>query len=114
MNIDFSFNGEIFTFTNMRTIMLVYGSGVFMIWAIITMLYKHAYNHRDVLELNNTEINTTKEYMLVYMIMSFYGLLSVILASFLPLNWIPLSGWIYAGIGPTIYIVLTTNQKLIE
>jgi len=114
MNIDFSFNGEIFTFTNMRTIMLVYGSGVFMIWAIITMLYKHAYNHRDILELNNTEINTTKEYMLVYMIMSFYGLLSVILASFLPLNWIPLSGWIYAGIGPTIYIVLAINEKFLE
>jgi len=114
MNIDFSFNGEIFTFTNMRTIMLVYGSGVFMIWAIITMLYKHAYNHRDILELNNTEINTTKEYMLVYMIMSFYGLLSVILASFLPLNWIPLSGWIYAGIGPTIYIVIAINEKFLE
>ena len=76
LNINFGFQGEIFTFMNMRTIMLVYGSGVFMIWGIIAMLYKHAYNHRKILELNNFEKNETKEYMLVYMIMSSYGLLS--------------------------------------
>ena len=87
LNINFGFQGEIFTFMNMRTIMLVYGSGVFMIWGIIAMLYKHAYNHRKILELNNFEKNETKEYMLVYMIMSSYGLLSIILAYFLRGSW---------------------------
>jgi len=113
LNINFGFQGEIFTFMNMRTIMLVYGSGVFMIWGIIAMLYKHAYNHRKILELNNFEKNETKEYMLVYMIMSSYGLLSIILAYFLPPSWGPLSGFIYFGIGPTIYIVLKLNKKTI-
>ena len=47
----------------MRTIMLIYSSGMFMIWGIITMLYKHAYNHRDILELNNFEKNSTVEIM---------------------------------------------------
>ena len=111
MNVDFGFQGEIFTFMNMRTIMLVYGAGVFMIWAIITMLYKHAYNHRNLLELNDFEIQTTKEYMLVYMIMSSFGLLSVILAYFLPLHWSPLAGWVYAAIGPTLYITMKIKKK---
>ena len=105
---------EIISFTNMRTIMLIYSSGVFMIWGIITMLYKHAYNHRDLLELNNFEKNTTKEYMLVYMILSAYGLLSVILAYFLPLHWSPLAGWAYIGISPTIYIAMKIHKKKIK
>ena len=105
---------EIISFTNMRTIMLIYSSGVFMIWGIITMLYKHAYNHRDFLELNNFEKNTTKEYMLVYMILSGYGLISIVLAYFLPLNWSALAGFIYCGIGPTIYIAMKIHEKKIK
>ena len=100
---------EIISLTNMRTIMLIYSSGVFMIWGIITMLYKHAYNHRDLLEKN-----TTKEYMLVYMILSAYGLLSVILAYFLPFHLSPLAGFIYFGIGPTIYIAIKIHKKKIN
>ena len=102
---------EIISFTNMRTIMLIYSSGVFMIWGIITMLYKHAYNHRDLLELNDSEINITKEYMLVYMILSAYGLISIVLAYFLPLHWSPLSGWAYIGISPTMYIAMKIHKK---
>ena len=98
----------------MRTIMLIYSSGVFMIWGIITMLYKHAYNHRDILELNNFEKNTTKEYMLVYMILSAYGLISIVLAYFLPLHWSPLAGFIYFGISPTIYIAMKIHKKKIK
>ena len=105
---------EMISISNMRTIMLIYSSGVFMIWGIITMLYKHAYNHRDILELNNFEKNTTKEYMLVYMILSGYGLISIILAYFLPLNWTPLAGFIYCGIGPTIYIAMKILEKKIK
>ena len=105
---------EIISFTNMRTIMLIYSSGVFMIWGIITMLYKHAYNHRDLLELNDSEINITKEYMLVYMILSAYGLISIVLAYFLPLHWSPLAGWAYMGISPTIYIAMKIHKKKIK
>ena len=105
---------EIISFMNMRTIMLIYSSGVFMIWGIITMLYKHAYNHRDILELNNFEKNTTKEYMLVYMILSAYGFISIVLAYFLPLHWSPLAGFIYFGIGPTIYIAMKIHEKKIK
>ena len=105
---------EIISFTNMRTIMLIYSSGVFMIWGIITMLYKHAYNHLDLLELNDSEINITKEYMLVYMILSAYGLISIVLAYFLPLPWISLAGFVYIGIGPTIYIAMKIHKKKIK
>jgi len=105
---------EIISFANMRTIMLIYSSGMFMIWGIITMLYKHAYNHRDLLELNNFEKNTTKEYMLVYMILATHGLLSVILAYFLPLHWTSLAGFIYFGIGPAIYIAMKIHKQKIK
>ena len=104
---------KIISFTNMRTIMLIYSSGMFMIWGIITMLYKHAYNHRDLLKLNDSEINITKEYTLVYMILSAYGLISIVLAYFLPLPWNPLAGFVYMGIGPTIYIAMEIHKKKI-
>jgi hypothetical protein len=110
MNIEFGFHGEIFTHMNMRTIMLVYGSGVFMIWGVLTLLYKHAFVHRHLLELNKTETIITKQQMQVYMIMSAYGLISVLLAFWLPVNLIAISGWIYCGIGPTIYIVLKMTE----
>ena len=105
---------EIISFANMRTIMLIYSSGMFMIWGIITMLYKHAYNHQDLLELNDFEMNITKEYMLVYMILSAYGLISIVLAYFLPLHWSPLAGFIYFGISPTIYIAMKIHKKRIK
>ena len=111
MNIDFGFNESIFMTINMQSIMIVYGIGVCTIWGILSLLYKHAYNHRKLLELNNQEIRITKETILVYSIMSFFGFLSILLAILLPNNLISLSGWIYCGIGPTIYIVLKIYEK---
>ena len=74
------------------------------------------YNPKDESGLiwNDSEINITKEYMLVYMILSAYGLLSVILAYFLPLHWSPLAGWAYMGISPTIYIAMKIHKKKIK
>ena len=63
---------------------------------------------------SSNEKNTTKEYMLVYMILSAYGLISIVLAYFLPYNWVPLSGFIYFGIGPTIYIAMKIHKKKIK
>ena len=111
MNIDFGFKEEIFMTINMRTVMIIYGIGVCAIWGILGLLYKHAYNHRVLLNLNQTELHTTKETLLAYTIMSFFGFISIIIASIGPAHWVPISGWIYCGIGPAIYCGLTIMNK---
>ena len=111
MNINFGFNESIFHTINMQSVMIVYGIGVCSIWGVLSLLYKHAYNHRKLLELNNNEIRITKETILVYSIMSFFGLSSIILACVLPSNLISISGWIYCAIGPAIAIALKMNSK---
>ena len=109
MNIDFGFHESIFISLNMQSVMIVYGIGVFTIWGILGLLYKHAYNHKELLKLNDYEIRVTKETILTYSIMSLFGLASIILACLLPSNLIAISGWIYCGIGPVIAIALKMN-----
>jgi len=111
MNINFGFNESIFQTINMQSVMIVYGIGVCSIWGVLSLLYKHAYNHRKLLKLNKHEIRITKETILVYSIMSFFGLSSIILACILPSNLISISGWIYCAIGPTIAVALKINSN---
>lgn len=105
VNFDFDSN-----FIDMRTIMVVYGVGLSMIWGVLTLLYRHAYNHRLLLELNHTETQTTKETILVYGVLSAFGLMSVTLACLLPLHLVGISGWVYCFIGPAIFIALKVSR----
>ena len=49
LNIDFGFTGPV----DRRILMLIYSFGYFMVNLIMGLLYKHAYNHHELLELNN-------------------------------------------------------------
>ena len=91
--------------------MIVYGIGVFTIWGVLSLLYKHAYNHKTLLQLNDFECDITRQTILVYSIMSLFGLISVLFALLLPNNLMGLSGWIYCGIGPAIYMSLKIYEK---
>ena len=103
MNVDFGFTGYI----DMRKLMLIYSSGALMIWFIVRMLYQHALNHKDLIELNDMEARLTKTDIMVYNIMIFYAILSLFIAYFSNNGFfIAMSGWIYSGIGPTIAVYL--------
>ncbi len=106
-NIDFGFSGNV----DMRKLMLIYSSGALMIWSLMRSLYKHALNHKEILELNEAETNITKMEIIVYNIMIVYAILSILIAFFTnSILGISISGWIYFGIGPTIYIYFKKKQ----
>jgi uncharacterized membrane protein len=101
LNVDTNFTGHI----DMRSLMLIYSSGYLMLQLIMGALYKHAYNHRNIIELTYKEKSITKFDVIINFIMASYALLSIIIAFFATSEiQIGLSGWIYCGIGPTIFI----------
>ena len=100
-NIDFGFSGNI----DMRQLMLIYSSGALMIWLVMRALYQHALNHQKIIQLDSTEVLITKSQIIVYNIMIFYAITSVLIAFFSNNALITsISGWVYFGIGPTIFL----------
>ena len=101
MNVKFGFSGAI----DMRQLMIIYSIGALMIWFIIRSLYNHALNHKDLLELNANEVSITNGYIAIYNILILYALASILIAYFAEgALLVSMSGWIYFGIGPTIYL----------
>ena len=95
---------------DMQTLMIIYGIGVFVIWLIFWLFYYRAYKHKDVLQLSSIETKITFETMQVYCLISFFGFISTIIAI---ANYPGLSGWIYCGIGPSIYFLMLYNKSVI-
>ncbi len=96
---------------DMQSLMIIYGIGMFMIWLIFGVLYRHAYRFRNDLKLNSMEKQITIESMQVYFLMSIFGLISTIIAL---ANYPVLSGFFYFGIGPGIFLLLTFNKYVIK
>ena len=87
---------------------LVYSAGVFFIWFILGLMYLHAYNKREVLELDNNELLITTNSIVANFIVSFVAIISIILV-IIKMEY--LSGWIYFGISPLIFIAIFIKEK---
>ena len=96
-------------FIDMRTLILVYSTGAFLIWIIMTLLYKHAYGNRENLELNRKELDKTKEEIQSFFIMSLFSVASIFLAYF---DFGAVAGWIYCFIGPVIFLSFWIPEKM--
>jgi uncharacterized membrane protein len=78
-----------------RTLFTVYGLGFAAIFVIFGILNRHAWNKRDVLELNEVERIDTQERVLDNFATGGFGLLSAILANVLPANMVGMAGMFY-------------------
>tara|TARA_B110000438_G_scaffold285394_1_gene315442 strand:- start:484 stop:864 length:381 start_codon:yes stop_codon:yes gene_type:complete len=87
---------------------LVYGVGVFFIWLILGLMYFHAYNKRDILELDKNELSITTNSIIANFIVSFVAMLSIIMI-FLKIEHSP--GWLYFSISPLIFIAIFIKEK---
>jgi len=87
---------------------LVYGVGVFFIWLILGLMYFHAYNKRDILELDKNELLITTNSIIANFIVSFVAMISIIM-TILKIEY--LSGWIYFSISPLIFIAIFIKEK---
>jgi uncharacterized membrane protein len=93
---------EIFsmTLTELRLLFTIYGIGYIAVFAVFVLLYKHAYNQRQVMNLNLVEQVDAREHIAACGVMILVGLVSVGIALFAPGGWVVAAGPIYGIIGP--------------
>lgn len=77
--------------------MIFYSSGVVGIFLLYTLMYLHAYKHREVLGLNDVEVHMTRTTIREHLIHTGVGVASVALAL---IGLGKLSGLIYLLLGP--------------
>ena len=104
IDFDVGFSGNIDT----NHLFMVYGAGVFFIWLILGLMYFHAYNKRNILELDNNELVITTDAIVANFIVSFVAAASIIL-TIVDMGY--LSGWIYFTISPLIFLGIFFKEK---
>ena len=107
INFDIGFTGG-FDYYN---IFIIYGAGGFAIWSTIILMYLHAYSKRNILELDESELEITKDTILVNSVACFIMLCSIILAINEASHW---PGMIYLFITPLVFLVSFIRNKIIS
>ena len=90
-------------------IFIIYGLGGFAIWFVIILMYLHAYNMREILDLDSNELEITKGTILANSIVCLVILISIILAIFEVGHW---PGLIYLFITPLIFLAFYVRDKI--
>ena len=92
-------------------IFIIYGLGGFAIWFVIILMYLHAYNMREILDLDSNELEITKGTILANSIVCLVILISIILAIFEVGHW---PGLIYLFITPLIFLAFYLQDKILK
>ena len=92
-------------------IFIIYGLGGFSIWFVIILMYLHAYNMREILDLDSNELEITKGTILANSIVCLVILVSIILAIFEVGHW---PGLIYLFITPLIFLAFYLQDKILK
>ena len=92
-------------------IFIIYGLGGFSIWFVIILMYLHAYNMREILDLDSNELEITKGTILANSIVCLVILISIILAIFEVGHW---PGLIYLLITPLIFLAFYLQDKILK
>ncbi len=80
---------------------VIYGLGFAGIFALLLLLYLHAYHRRGELELNEYEVHDTQTAMWMYTAYVLIGLLSTLIAlTVSSRQWLSFAGWTYFLLGP--------------
>lgn len=83
-----------------RTLFLIYGLGFAGIFAVLFLMYRHAWSKREELELNEYELHDTRTAMIMYGAYIAIGVLSCGIAQVANRSWIGWAGLVYFLIGP--------------
>jgi uncharacterized membrane protein len=86
------------TIGQMRELMVLYGIGFISVYLLFTTLHRNAWRQRDVLELNPVESFLTRSSMIEYTCMASIGLISVLVAIFVPGQFVGLAGFVYMAL----------------
>jgi len=89
---------------NATTLFIIYGLGFAGIFALLLLLYTHAYHRRDELQLNEFEVHDTKTAMWMYSAYIGIGVISTLIAVALP-RWVGMAGYAYFLLGPVSAVI---------
>lgn len=84
-----------FTYSQIRIVFILYGSGFGFLCALIAGLFWEAWRNADQLALTDRERFATRADVIGWMILSSMGMTSILIAILAEDNWVVLSGWIY-------------------
>ena len=100
------------SFTDLRGLFAIYGTGFFVSNFCLVLLYWHASQRAEALSLTPEERLLTKHEVSAWLIVGGFGLLSLVLALTLPDRLVGAAGWVYAGLAVVMPIFghLTSKQ----
>lgn len=100
---------ELDSWRQFRVLLTVYGTGFFLLNAIISGLYWHARRKRTALEMSTAEARDCAAESIAWLLVGAFGPLSIVLAWTLPDEHVPIAAWTYSAlalVGPLIGIVI--------
>ena len=86
-------------YQDVNRIFMLYGIGFTIMSATLVLLNRHAWNLRDVLQLDTLERHETRAATGAWVILMLSGILSTITAVVLPPSFVGMPGWAYALLG---------------
>ena len=101
----------VITVKQVPLLMVIYGAGYAAINIIFILLYIQALKDRSDLELSEREVFETKTQLYKYCVLTFIGILSVIVAISVAPEYSGNAGWCYALIGPALGIFFSIRGK---
>ena len=84
------------------SLFLIYGGGVIALYAILALMYAHAYRRRAALELTPLEVYDTRASIRAHLLAAAIGAISIVVALTVPLRLIGLAGFTYFLFGPVL------------
>jgi len=85
---------------NGRQLMLLYSSGVLMIFGTFVFLYRHAWRKRRELDLSPSAEIELRYGQRAHLLSATLGVISIVLALSVPARWLAISGIMYMLMGP--------------
>ena len=92
------------TYFEIRMIFVFYSVGFLAMSIIVSQLFLAAMHSSSSLALNPIELQETKNRMQAWAIAATFGILSILLALFLPVRWVEAAGHIYFALIPAMFV----------
>jgi uncharacterized membrane protein len=92
------------TYNDLRLIFIFYSAGFLALSLIVSRLFGVALLNAPSLALNTVELRKTRTEMHAWILAAGFGLLSILLALFLPDAWVVAAGYMYFALRPAMRI----------
>jgi uncharacterized membrane protein len=96
----------------MPALMLIYGAGFTVIYLLFTLMYTNAKRHAKELNLDEREIFETQSIIYLNFLCAAIGVIAMLLAWLLPVEYSGLSGFFYCMIGFVYFFWLSYRGRL--